>query len=315
MNKTISALTKHIWVFPLAALVALIVGELCTTTCDYLRGDFLGVDLNIIGYAFYGTLLTMAFFRSRPVRTALAVLVAVGFGAELVFVAYQVRMDTYCVRCLVSGTFLVLMFLCTIGMIRKWATAGLVATGVLVTMAFFSGTVTPMYAQDQKFPQFGNLKNPQFTMVIYSDYFCPACREAEPDIVDAVRKFRQKAKIYFIDVPIHRETVPYARAFLYVFFAVDSDLDTIIRARELLFEASRNKLDEKSMMQMLEKNKIPMKQDQARATHVFRNFYNHMTSGENLKGTPTLVVLDDRGKKSYSGPKEIREAFATLSKK
>lgn len=315
MKKVQSIMNRHIWIFPLAAIVALIVGGLCTTTCDSLRGDFLGVELITLGYAFYGTLLVMALFRSQAMRQVLAVLVAAGFGAELVFIAYQVRVDVYCVRCLVSGAFLIMMFLVTINTIRKWTAAGFVAAGILATVFFFSGSVTPLYAADQKYPAFGNVRNPEFTLVIYSDYFCPACLQAEPDIIEAAKKFRRKAKIYFIDVPVHKETVPYARAFLYAFFAAGNDLDTILKARETLFQASRNKLNEQAMLTMLERNKIPLRKDEARAADVFRNFYNHMASNENLRGTPTVVILDDKGKKSYSGPKEIREAFAALAKR
>jgi thiol-disulfide isomerase/thioredoxin len=62
----------------------------------------------------------------------------------------------------------------------------------------------------------GNEKSAQ-ELYIFTDWFCPACRMAEPEIDKAVSSAGKKVKIVFIDVPIHAETfnyMPYNLSFL-----------------------------------------------------------------------------------------------------
>lgn len=60
-------------------------------------------------------------------------------------------------------------------------------------------------------------ENSSQELYIFTDWFCPACRKAEPEIEKAVASAEKRAKVIFIDVPIHPETfnyVPYNLSFL-----------------------------------------------------------------------------------------------------
>ncbi len=72
-------------------------------------------------------------------------------------------------------------------------------------------------AQDKAMNFFlGNESSAQ-ELYIFTDWFCPHCRKAEPEIEKAVSATIKKAKIIFIDVPIHAESfnyMPYNLSFL-----------------------------------------------------------------------------------------------------
>ncbi|MGO9614525.1 MAG: thioredoxin domain-containing protein [Dissulfurispiraceae bacterium] len=302
-----------IWMFPLAALVTLAVGQLCSGACSYLKGDFLGIDLNIIGVIYYTTLLILAIVNRALARLFLTVLVSLGVGAEAVFIGYQIQFETYCIKCLISGAFLIAMFVLTIGSLRKWATVSLVLVGSIVTLAFFSGSVTPTYALENAFPEFGNLKDPRFEIIVYSDYFCPGCRQIDSEINASLKEYKKEAKISFIDVPIHKETIPYAKVFLYAYFSVGNNLDKIIKIRELLFESSKANLDEEAVIQRLKDNGILLRKDEKRVEQTLKNFYSKMINKDKIKATPTVVIVKHNERMSYTGTKEIHEGLLTLS--
>ena len=52
---------------------------------------------------------------------------------------------------------------------------------------------------------------------IVTDWFCPACRAAEPEILKGVRNVMRQAKVVFVDYPVHPETfnfIPYNLSFI-----------------------------------------------------------------------------------------------------
>ena len=98
------------------------------------------------------------------------------------------------------ATLMLLVFLCGFGV----ATFGLkkpdavAATVTAETMAF------------------GPADSNQAVYII-SDWFCSACRIAEPEIIKGARAAMKQARVYFVDYPIHPETmnfIPYNIAFM-----------------------------------------------------------------------------------------------------
>lgn len=72
-------------------------------------------------------------------------------------------------------------------------------------------------AQDKGLNIFLGKENSAQELYIFTDWFCPACRKAEPEIEKAVSAAGKRAKVIFIDVPIHPETfnyIPYNLSFL-----------------------------------------------------------------------------------------------------
>ena len=63
---------------------------------------------------------------------------------------------------------------------------------------------------------FGDTKS-STEVYILTDWFCPACRAVEPEILKGARKAMRQAKVIFVDYPIHPETynyIPYNLSFI-----------------------------------------------------------------------------------------------------
>lgn len=95
-------------------------------------------------------------------------------------------------------------------------------------------SVTPAGGADNEtIPSYG--RGPR-EVLIFSDYFCPPCREMEPKlepVLDVLYK-QGNVKIRFVDTPMHRETPLFAKFYLYAAKA-NPDYGAAVRARQVLF--------------------------------------------------------------------------------
>jgi uncharacterized membrane protein len=178
VQKVVTKLQKRIWIFPTLALVTILVGKICASACAFFKGDILGLDLEIFGIAFYSVLLIGAIFYNKfyPkdwVMKVIAAVVAIGVGAEYVFIKFQIQNSTYCPKCIISGASLLAMFFVLIPHMKKWLIILLILCGVLFTSFTFSGSLTPLYAEEISTRGFGNEKS-QTWIIAYSAHFCPA---------------------------------------------------------------------------------------------------------------------------------------------
>ncbi len=60
-------------------------------------------------------------------------------------------------------------------------------------------------------------ENSSVEVYVVTDWFCPSCRVAEPEIVKGAGLAMRRAKVFFVDYPIHPETVnfvPYHLSFM-----------------------------------------------------------------------------------------------------
>jgi len=309
-------LQRWMWVFPALSLLTVIVGQLCSTRCAFLKGDVLGVDLNILGMLFYSLLLVSALlyrkiYHEDWLLKAIAAVVSIGVGGELILIKFQVQNNTYCPKCLISGFFFLVLFFVAARHIRKWVVVLLILLGLLFTSATFNGSVIPSYA-DEPSPQFGNDKA-RITLIVYSDYLCPVCAKVDEQINQTLKKMKDRARILFVDVPIHAGSLEYAEVFAYAWFGSGNDLDTAIKVRDLLFDAAKTKMDQAGLLDLLRKKAISFKADKERARELFRSFYNSSMKTDGVTATPTLVVVKDTARKKYVGDKEILKALGELS--
>ncbi|MFO0754818.1 MAG: thioredoxin domain-containing protein [Thermodesulfovibrionales bacterium] len=308
-----TGLQNRVWVFPALALATLVIGQICKTSCSFLTGDILGLDLNVFGVLFYSFLLAAAIvykglFPKDWVMSLIAAAVSAGVGAEFILIKFQVEQGVYCPKCLISGLFLFLMFAVVVRRLKVWLAALLVVLGAVFTSLTFSGSVIPSYAKEVQHPSFGNAKAP-LEIVVYSDYFCPACREVDGRVNFLLRRLQDRAKILFVDVPLHKESGPYAEIFLYTWFASGDRLEQALQAREILFQASGAKTDPEGVKGFLRTQGIPFREDKERAREIFRTFYNPLLKRDTIKATPTVVIVQGSGKKSYEGGAAILKAL------
>ena len=81
---------------------------------------------------------------------------------------------------------------------------------------------------------------------LYTDYFCPPCRDMEPNLEPILLDLVKDGTIHltFIDVPTSRNTTLYASYFIYS-LGEKRDIDSAIQARRTLFEAAEKRVMEK----------------------------------------------------------------------
>jgi len=126
-----------------------------------------------------------------------------------------------------------------------------------------------------------------------TDWFCPACRAAEPEILKGARKAMRQAKVVFVDYPIHPET----------FNFIPYNLSFIVREKAKYLEIRE------AMATLARKTKEPTPEDiQAAVSPLGVKFvplnYADVVAGMqhfltlvkkfNVPGTPSVVVQDSR---------------------
>lgn len=307
---------NRVWVFPALALITLVIGQICTEKCAFIRGDILGFDLDIFGIFFYSILLLSLLFykkicRKDWVMKAITAVVSVGVGVELILIKFQVQNNIYCPKCLISGFFFLIMFFIVVRHIKTWVIILLILFGAIFTSLTFSGSVIPSYAKEIRYPSFGN-ENSQTEIIIYSDYFCSWCRKADEQINSVLRKIKDKVKVHFVDVPLHPGSPGYAEVFLYTWLESGNNIEKAIRVRDILFNAAGNKTDKSGVLKILNSEGIPFKVDSEKAREIFRNFYNPLMKMDKINKTPTMVIAKGNNRKSYVGMAEILKALEEI---
>jgi uncharacterized membrane protein len=128
---------------------------------------------------------------------------------------------------------------------------------------------------------------------ILTDWFCPACRAAEPEILKGARKAMRQAKVIFVDYPIHPETYNY----------IPYNLSLMIREKEKYLQIRE------AMATLARKTKEPTPEDVQAAVsplgvkYVPMNYadvvagmqyFGTLVKKFKVPGTPSVVVLDSR---------------------
>jgi hypothetical protein len=139
---------------------------------------------------------------------------------------------------------------------------------------------------------FGNEESGTEVYII-TDWFCPACRAAEPELLKGARKAMQQAKVVFVDFPIHPET----------FNFIPYNLSFIVREKAKYLEIRE------AMATLARKTKEPTPEDVQTAVsplgvkYVPLNYADVMAGMQHFSalvkkfkvpGTPSVVVLDSR---------------------
>ena len=315
-KRVISGLRNRLWILPALSILTIIIGQLCASLCAFIEGDILGLDLNVFGILFYSLLLVAVlvhrqFYPSELLMKGIAAVASVGLGAELILIKFQIENNVYCPKCLISGFFFFAFFFLVARHLKKWVIVLLIAAGLLFTSFTFNGYVIPSYA-DEPHPQFGSGKA-HVRVIVYSDYFCPHCRNIDDQVNTMLSRLKNKTGIQFVDVPLHRGSLDYAEVFLYSWFVSGNNLESAVRVRETLFEAAGKKLDQADVIELLKAKGIAVKVDRERARSIFRGFYNESLKTDKVNATPAVVIVKGAERKKYTGGKDILKALEDLS--
>lgn len=316
VTKVVSGLQNRLWIFPVLCILTIIIGRLCASKCSFIQGDILGIDLNILGILFYSVVLLSLlaykkFYPEERLIKAIAAVVSIGMGAELVLIKFQIENNVYCPKCLISGFFFMVLFFLVARHLKKWVIIVLVAAGLLFASFTFNGAVIPSYAAES-YPQFGPDKA-RVEIVVYSDYFCPHCKKIDKQVNAILMKLQNRAGIRFVDVPVHPGSLEYGEIFLYAWFASGNNLKKAVMVRDILFEEAGKKTDQVGVIALLKSKGITVKPDKDRARAIFRGFYNESMKTDKLNATPTVVILKAGERKKYVGGEDILKALKELS--
>ena len=182
----------------------------CETTCSYLQGDILGIDLMYIGIGYMLVIIILAAFKQMAYVRAL---LAAGIGVEAYLIAFQFKEDVFCPYCLTFASIIIMAFILNherplieeYGMLKQiiyglGEAEFIPAANVRVPLLFFvllgyifivltfSGSATPAYgAEKSMVPSYGHGK---YEMIIFTDYFCPPCQLLESEIDPALTEPR-----------------------------------------------------------------------------------------------------------------------------
>ena len=305
----------------------------CNTSCAYLRGDIFGIDLKYIGIAYMLAIIAFSAFRQAAyVRASLAW----GIGAEIFLISYQFIEGIFCPFCMTFGAVIILAFVLNY---EKPVVVGnnlfmksLYALGdidlppffkaripllliALVAYCFFvltlSASPTPAYgAEKPLIPSYGS---GPYELIVFTDYFCPPCQKLESEMDPALNDIFSKGgvKITFIDLPVHKQTILFAKYFLYVTGTVHH-FEDVLHARKVLFSLAKNQNinNDESLAKALTAQGIIFNRYDLKEVYQALNL---MIKTYAVRTTPTCIVkYSDSDIRKYSGINEIRNGLAML---
>ena len=288
----------------------------------------LGIPMPFLGIGFFivaGILYELSIARTF-IKPLFVLLMCCASGAEIAFILIQkFRIQQWCPLCLgvaaaVYFVTLVTSFEGVKNMISKVNQRGImmmplvkkIVTIVLVFTAGFFLAYSGMEKGDaeESVPKISLGKQDSSVEVfIITDWFCPACQKAEMEIERAVPALEKRAKLFFVDVPIHPETwnyTPYNLSFL-------------------SYEKNKYMELRKALLGLTKKTKEPTPDDVKGAISslnvVYKplsfldatkgmKFYEAVSKEFKVSATPTVVVRDTKTGKvaKLVGMKEINEA-------
>jgi uncharacterized membrane protein len=291
---------------------------ICSDGCEetHLYRIF-GLPLSPLGVGYF-TLCGVAFLtrnRSRFSGFLIPLLLAGALGSELVLVWIQKYViGKWCPLCVGIAFSVVaacvLIFLERLpgvairirGGERNLVMKRLAGKTALILFAFLAGigmTAVGMKKPDAfaaslsvKSLAFGDPESSSEVYII-TDWFCPACRAAEPEMLKGARKAMLQAKVVFVDYPVHPET----------FNFVPYNLSFIVREKAKYLEIRE------AMSILARKTKEPTPEDVQAAVsplgvkYVPLNYVDVMAGMQyfstlvnkfKVPGTPAVAVLDSR---------------------
>jgi len=136
-------------ILPLVGATLMITYEYCDTSCSYMKGSFLGIDLKWVGIIYMTILLASAFatrgYFSKMVIHFRTVLISMAVGVEFYLIGFQVLKNIYCPFCLAfSACIFILLGINYTSMDRKLMLVS-AAAALLGFALCFEGQVTARY--------------------------------------------------------------------------------------------------------------------------------------------------------------------------
>jgi protein-disulfide isomerase len=292
----------------LAGFGAILFYLTCSNSCAGIGGSLFGIDLVYVGLLFLaavgGSLLL-----GRSTLTSW--MLATGAGSEIYLIGYQVRTGEYCPFCLLFAA--VVLAMTAVNFSRAWLRPMLLGmpAGLGMLLVFFSATPPAFHdetAAARALPVYG--EGPK-EIRLYTDFFCGPCSRIEPELEKKLLTLVEdgKARVIFVEVPLHRHSSLYA-AYFQAMRRADGDIRQAIEDRNLLFAAARQKLETpESLEKFLKKAGRVVVLDRKRIDFTS---HNQLLVEDRISSTPTLVIRDQKTREILRGCDKVLEGIDKL---
>jgi len=155
---------------------------------------------------------------------------------------------------------------------------------------------------------FGNTSSP-IEVYVFTDWACPACRKLEPTLEQVMPKIMAKARVTFVDDPVHPETMNYTPFNVSFMIHNKANYLTLRHALTALSEDTKEPTEEQ-VAALAAKAGQQYRQLNYSDVALANKFFAHLVTTLDVEGTPTVVVVNkntQQGKK-LPGSSKITEA-------
>jgi protein-disulfide isomerase len=326
-----------IWLATLAGLGLSVISllKICSECSETANYRVFGMDFGWFGIAYFVVLSIAVVLRRRFTRSGwcTALLFFASAGAETRFIWIQkYEIGQWCPICLSLAA---AVFIACIGItwhtFKTYTQKGAAMKSklvfiVLVSLFFVLGLGGAIMGVKKQADAaaldlfLGKTSSPT-TVYFVSDWFCPACRKAEPAIEKMFPELAKSVRVSFVDFPIHTETInftPYNTQFLAF------EKAKYIKLRRALAELSlKTKKPSDGEVQVAVAPLGVKLRSMDNADTLFGMQSNLMVyNGFNVHSTPTAVVTNAKTKKTkllvgdvQITLQEIKAAIAEVEKK
>lgn len=327
MSLGISFTSLLLWLATVAGLSLSVISllKICSACSETGQFSILSLDFGWFGITFFVVLAVALALRRRSnaAERAVTLFLLAAAGAEIRFIWLQKYViGEWCPICLgIAAVVFVGCISLWIDALAKQANKGVVMGNrlkriITATAVIVAGFTTALVGVRQESAAAGldlYLGNRQSSTIVYfvSDWFCPVCRKVEPSIATMYPEIARKAKVGFVDFPIHKETLnftPYHLQFLAF------EKEKYLALRKVLSELSlkTKKPTPEEVQAAVAPHGVKVRQlDYADILYGMQSDLS-VYRGYGLKGTPAVVVTNSKSKKTkiFVGDREItREAI------
>nr|WP_246545539.1 vitamin K epoxide reductase family protein [Pelotalea chapellei] len=308
----------------MAGLILSVVSllKICSACSETGQYRIFGMDFGWFGIAFFIAILCALILRQRYrwCNWIIALMMFSAAGAEARFIWIQkYEIGQWCPVCL--GLAATVFLTCTAiswETLRSSTTQGAPMKSrilfiIVATLCFATGLGGSILgvkktADAADLDLFLGKKSSPTTVYFVSDWFCPACKKAEPAIEKMVPELAKSVKVGFVDMPIHKESLnftPYNLQFL----AFEKEKYLSLRSA-LAKLALKTKSPGEAEVQAAV-NPLGVKLRQMNYADTLFGMQSNLTvyRGFNVTATPTAIITNSKTKKSklLVGDRDINE--------
>jgi hypothetical protein len=194
------------------------------------------------------------------------------------------------------------------GQLEVVALSCLILLILFILLLAFGQAIASENSDNPYSPTYGKGK---INVRIYTDYFCPPCGAAEPELEPLIENLVKKGsiKVTFVDTPTTRNSILYVKHFLYA-LKKRNDFVYAMYVRRALFEAAKNRITDQAKLQnYLGENDISFTVFDVKPT--FGKLNNYLKN-DNVRSTPSCVIEKNGNIEKVTGGRDMLNALSAL---